>query len=87
MLYSIISGFIIPVRFRFYFLVFCALILGVVTVLYIVSLIRFMTRKKVSKLSLRFGNGDDSAEKDERRKFVVLGVVVALLWAVCIVVL
>lgn len=82
-----ISDFSMPMRFRFYFLFFCALALGVITVLYIVSLIRFMTRKKVSKLCIRFGSIDDSDERRERRKLLVSGLVVALLWIVCIVVL
>lgn len=87
MLDMMISGFILPVRFRFYVLCFFAIVMGVITVLYIVSLVRFLTRKKVSKLSLRFGNADDSVEKKEGRKLLVVGVVIALLWVVCIAVI
>lgn len=83
----ILTGFVLPARIRFYFLLICALVMGVVTVLYIMSLVGFLTRKRVSKLSLQFGSADDSKERKERNNLIIKGIIIALLWTVCMVVL
>lgn len=87
MLSLVLLDFIVPVRIRFYILLICTMVMGIVTVLYIVSLINFLSRKKVSKLSLRFGSADDSEDKGKKNKLIIKGIIVALLWIVCIIVL
>lgn len=74
-------------RTGFYLLVIYALGLTVATVVWFVSLILEVTRKRASKLSIKYGSASKEENKVPAAKLVIQAVLIVVAWLVFLLVL
>ena len=73
-------------RVIFYLMIAYAIVAVIATVAWCVSLFLEVTKKRASKLSIRYGSADTKENKIHVGKLVVQGLLLAALWVIFVIV-
>ena len=74
-------------RTGFYLLVVYTIIMVIATIAWCVSLFLEVTRQRASKLSIKYGSADEKENKGKTGKLILQGILIAITWAVFIIIL
>lgn len=84
---EVFEGLKMSAQMKFYFLIVYAVLLVIFTVIWGIKVYDHATRKRASKLSLKYGNADAKEDRGDIGKIIGIGVVLAVAWIVFMIVL
>lgn len=85
MLSDFLKDYLPSARMSFYFMIAYVIVLIIVTSVWASAVFMEVTRKRASKLSVKYGGAEDKSKN--ATKLVVAGIIIAIAWIIFIIVL